>query len=1182
MRVESVNGKKYILVIVDDYSRFTWVRLKVPVRRIRTDNETEFVNQTLRDYYEEVGISHETSVARSPRQNGVIIRRNRTLIEAARTIKPPDLSFFYVFGALCYPTNDSEHLGKLQLKADIGIFIGYAPTKKAFRIYNRRTRRIVETIHVDFDELTAMASEHRTSGPALNEMTPGTISSGLVPITSPSTSYVPPSRNDWDLLFQPMFDELLNPPPKCRAEVEEDDWPRARFLGGKISPGRKKSWELSNSDNIGDEGKIVGGAIGDFGGIGKKGMRKGRGLRDREEHHLPDGHHDVVGGKHHPYDLPIVEPNQHDDVPVIPEPILVDEDEDPKEEEFEKDEEPQEEEDDMEVDIEEDDIEPELIYPMKRWILLTLRRLLPSQSLRIRLCGRETAHALVEKKGKEKDEYYGKLILNLDNEVQFSVEEGTATMENLVKKLGNDKEKAECKKLKKELEKARGFMYEERPNEAIDVPVEDEKSPSSEPQVSRLDAIGCNDLYYFMRQCNYVLTLLIMPPISSPLTQAAVRRNIKESVDAAIAAERARHANAGNDARGSGPVRGQDAALGVRECTFAGSMKCNPTVLHGIEGAVELQRWFKETESVFGISECTECTEGKKMKFADATLQGPALTWWNSKIATMEYQKKGNARAMTTAPNEGNVSSGSLPVCGRCFTRHVGSCTIKCHKCGKQGYTRNRCPKKVKQEEMREVRGRDYAIKDAEPQGPNVVTGTFLLNNRYASVLFDSGSDRSFVDTRFSYMLDIDPVKIDASYEVELADGRVVSTNTVLKGCTLNLVNHLFEIDLMPIELGTFDVIIGMDWLVKHDAVIVCGEKVVCIPYENKTLTIKSDKGMSRLKVISFIKARKYIERGCHLFLAHVTEKKPKEKRLEDVPVICDFLEAFHDDLLGLPPSRQIEVIKNWAAPTMPTEVRQFLGLACYYRRFIRALPEGTEDFVVYCDASLKGYGAVLMQREKVIAYASRKLKVHEENYITHDLELGAVVFFSKPNVVADALSRKERIKPLRVRVLRMTVHNDLPKQILEAPREALKKKYVKAENLGRLIKRIFKLRPDGTRCFGNHSEVGDSQLTGPELIRETTEKIIPIKNRLLTGRSRQKSYADRRTKLLEFEVGDMVMLKVSPWKGAKCLVEGDIVVMMEEFQVDDKLHMIEEAMEIVDREVKRLKQSRMPIIEVR
>ncbi|GJU00932.1 retrovirus-related pol polyprotein from transposon TNT 1-94 [Tanacetum coccineum] len=127
--------------------------------------------------------------------------------------KPPDLSYLYVFGALCYPTNDSENLGKLQPKADIGIFIGYAPTKKAFWIYNRRTRRIIETIHVDFDELTAMASEHSSSGPALHEMTPATISSGLVPNPHPSTPFVPPSRTDWDMLFQPLFDEFLNPSP---------------------------------------------------------------------------------------------------------------------------------------------------------------------------------------------------------------------------------------------------------------------------------------------------------------------------------------------------------------------------------------------------------------------------------------------------------------------------------------------------------------------------------------------------------------------------------------------------------------------------------------------------------------------------------------------------------------------------------------------------------------------------------------------------------------------------------------------------------------------------------------------------------------------------------------------------------------------------------------------------------
>nr|GEW95050.1 retrovirus-related Pol polyprotein from transposon TNT 1-94 [Tanacetum cinerariifolium] len=218
------------------------------------DNGTEFVNQTLREYYEQVGISHETTVARSPQQNGVVERRNRTLIEAACTMliytqallflwaqvvatacytqnrsivrlrhrktpyellhnKIPDLSFLLVFGALCCPTNDSENLGKLQPKTDIWIFIGYAPTKKAFRIYNRRTRIIVETIHVDFDELTAMASEQSSSGPALHDMTPATISSGLVPKPTSSTPFVPPSRNEWNMLFQPLFDELLAPTP---------------------------------------------------------------------------------------------------------------------------------------------------------------------------------------------------------------------------------------------------------------------------------------------------------------------------------------------------------------------------------------------------------------------------------------------------------------------------------------------------------------------------------------------------------------------------------------------------------------------------------------------------------------------------------------------------------------------------------------------------------------------------------------------------------------------------------------------------------------------------------------------------------------------------------------------------------------------------------------------------------
>nr|GEU89540.1 reverse transcriptase domain-containing protein [Tanacetum cinerariifolium] len=138
--------------------------------------------------------------------------------------------------------------------------------------------------------------------------------------------------------------------------------------------------------------------------------------------------------------------------------------------------------------------------------------------------------------------------------------------------------------------------------------------------------------------------------------------------------------------------------------------------------------------------------------------------------------------------------------------------TLVCYGCEEKGHTRNHYPNK-NNPQGEEARGRAYVIKEADKnQGPNVVMCTFLLNNRYATVLFDSSSDKSFVNTSFSHLIDIDPVRLDTSYEVELADGRVASTNIVLKGCTINLVDHLFKICLMPIELGTFDVIIGMDW----------------------------------------------------------------------------------------------------------------------------------------------------------------------------------------------------------------------------------------------------------------------------------------------------------------------------------------------------------------------------------
>ncbi|GJS73032.1 retrovirus-related pol polyprotein from transposon TNT 1-94 [Tanacetum coccineum] len=213
MRVESINGKKYILVIVDDYSRFTWVKilrskdeapdaiikcvktiqvhLNARVCNVRTDNGTEFVNQTLHEFYENLSITHQTFVARTPQHNGIVKRKNRTLVDAARTI---------------------EDLGKLNAKADIGIFVGYAPAKKSFRIYHRRTRKIMETIHVTFDELTTMDSEQFNSSPVPQLMTLVTSSSGLVLNPVPQQPFNPPTRNDWDLAVAPRAVEIAATP----------------------------------------------------------------------------------------------------------------------------------------------------------------------------------------------------------------------------------------------------------------------------------------------------------------------------------------------------------------------------------------------------------------------------------------------------------------------------------------------------------------------------------------------------------------------------------------------------------------------------------------------------------------------------------------------------------------------------------------------------------------------------------------------------------------------------------------------------------------------------------------------------------------------------------------------------------------------------------------------------------
>nr|GEY20272.1 retrotransposon protein, putative, Ty3-gypsy subclass [Tanacetum cinerariifolium] len=579
-------------------------------------------------------------------------------------------------------------------------------------------------------------------------------------------------------------------------------------------------------------------------------------------------------------------------------------------------------------------------------------------------------------------------------------------------------------------------------------------------------------------------------------------------------------------------------------------------------------------------------------------------------------KRQNTGRAYVAGNGDRRAYKGHTPWCTKCNYHHNGPCAPKCHKCnrfghlsrdcrnplivnngankrgnvcfecGAQGHFKRECPK-LKNNNNRgnqvgnaKAQAKVYAVgKAGENSNNNVVTGTFLLNKHYASMLFDTGVDRSFVSTAFSSRIIVTLTALDHDYNVELADGRIVGLNTIIRGCTLKFLNHPFNIDLIPVELGSFDSNYRLTekgfirpssspW----GALVLFVKKKdrtfwMCIDYkELNKLTVKNRYPLPRIDDLfdqlqgSSIYSKIDLRSGYHQL--RVREKDiPKTAfrtryghyefqvmpfGLTNAPAVfmdlmnrvCKpyldkFVIVFIDDIMIYSKSKKehkghlrqilnllkkeelyakfsmvqflghvidcrgihvdpvkIESIKDWASPKTPTEIQKFLGLAGYYRRFFERFSKIAKSMTKLTRKMSSLIGVINKKqhfnelsrnyREKVIAYASRQLKVHEKNYTTHDLELGAVVFAlkiwrhylygtkctvftdhkslqhildqkelnmrqchwlellsdydckiryqpGKANVVVDALSRKKRV-PLRVRALVMTIGLDLPK----------------------------------------------------------------------------------------------------------------------------------------------------------
>ncbi|GJS97106.1 putative reverse transcriptase domain-containing protein [Tanacetum coccineum] len=864
--------------------------------------------------------------------------------------------------------------------------------------------------------------------------------------------------------------------------------------------------------------------------------------------------------------------------------------------------------------------------------------------------------------------------------------------------------------------------------------------------------------------------------------------------------------NGGGNGNGN-PNRNDRGAMSVtHECTNHDFMKCQPLNFKGTKGFFRLTRWFEKIEIVFHISNCPNKYQVKELMKLIIEVYCLRNEIQNMETELWNLTAKEPTRLQDAIRISNNLMDQKLK--GYVAKSMEKKRRLNFNKKDNPGNNTN------------EARGKAYVLGGGEANpDSNIVTGMFLFNNHYASMIFASGADRSFVSTTFSALLDVVPSILDISYAIELADGRVAETNT----------------------------------LADHHAVIICDEKIIRIPYGDEVLIVQvteketedkseekrlkdvpmvrgfllapselqelstqlqelSDKGFIRPSFspwgapLLFVKKKDGSFRMCidyrELNKFIVKNRYPlliiddlfdqlqgsrvyskinlrfgyHQLRVweEDIPnmvfriryghyefqvmlfgltnapaILMDmmnwvckpyldkFMIVFIDDILiyfknkkeheehlnhvidsegiHVDPAK-IESIKDWASPKTPTEIRQFLEAAFQLLKqklssaLILALLEGSENFMVYWDASHKGLGAVLMQREKIIAYVSRQLKIHEKNYTTHELELGAVVFAlkmwrhylygTKCVVFTDRKSLQHILeqKELNMRQRRwLELLSDYDCEIRYHPRKAnvvanaltkaRKEENYITEFLCGMIKKL-KPRAKGTLCLKNRSWIpcfGDLRALimheshkskysihpGSDKMYQDLKKlywwpnmkaeiatyvskyltcakvkakyqkpsgllvqpVIPVwewenitmdfVTKLLktstgqdiiwkrSSKSRsvfkqhvieKKSYADRRCKPLEFQVADKVLAKVGTVAYRlelpdqlsrvqstfhvsnlkKCFSDEPLAIPLDEIQIDDKLNFIEEQVEIMDHEVKRLKQSRILIVKVR